>query len=133
MMSNFMSCLQLADILEDKAQTITEKTPQLTEDLQSKAEEHAGRVADQARPMADQASGAIEGGAKRVANGMRFKAKRPYMHKSGWRRVGVLCDALWGRCRFCSLHRHHTGSLGPMRVAGVTEISECRGWHCCTS
>ena len=56
--------------MEDKAQTITEKTPQFTEDMQSKAEEHAHNVSKQARPMADQTSEAIHGGAKRVADGV---------------------------------------------------------------
>ncbi len=55
--------------MEEKAQTVTEKTPELTESLQSQAEEHAGKVADKARPMADQASETIEGGARHVAKG----------------------------------------------------------------
>jgi len=68
-------CSQMADILEDKAQTITEKTPGFTEDLQSKAEEHAGKLSENARPVADQASEAIHGGARRVAEGKHWKPR----------------------------------------------------------
>ena len=74
MVLRVLRCLQLADLMEEKAQTVTEKTPEFTEDLQSKAEEHAGKVANKARPMADQASETIEGGARRVAKGKHLSS-----------------------------------------------------------
>ena len=46
----------------------------MTENLQQKAEEQADKVSKNARPYADQASGAIEGGAKRVAEGTHFRS-----------------------------------------------------------
>ena len=61
--------LQLSDLLDDHAETISKKAPDVTENLQQKAEEQADKVSKNARPYADQASGAIEGGAKRVAEG----------------------------------------------------------------
>lgn len=61
--------MQLADLLDDQAQEISENTPEMTENLQQKAEEQAGKVSEKAKPAADQASSAIEGGAKRVAEG----------------------------------------------------------------
>ena len=61
--------LQLSDLLEDHAETISKKAPDVTENLQQKAEEQADKVSKNARPYADQASGAIEGGAKQVAEG----------------------------------------------------------------
>ena len=61
--------MQLADLMDDQAQEISEKTPEMTENLQQKAEEQAGKVSEKAKPAADQASSAIEGGAKRVAEG----------------------------------------------------------------
>ncbi len=60
---------QLADIMDDQAQEISEKTPDMTENLQQKAEEQAGKVSEKAKPTADQASSVIEGGAKRVGEG----------------------------------------------------------------
>ena len=106
--------LQLADLLEDKAQTVTEKTPQVTEDLQSKAEEHAGRVAKQARPMADQASDAIEGGAKRVADGVHPQAERPCALRSEQEWVDRSCNALWGACRLSSFAQASHSSVSAM-------------------
>ena len=61
--------MQLADLMDDQAQEISEKTPKMTENLQQKAEEQAGKVSEKAKPAADQASSAIEGSAKRVAEG----------------------------------------------------------------
>ena len=68
--------MQLADLMDDQAQEISEKTPEMTENLQQKAEEQAGKVSEKAKPAADQASSAIEGGAKRVAEGG--------LHSSSW-------------------------------------------------
>ena len=62
--------MQLSDLLDDHAETISKKAPDVTENLQQKAEEQADKVSKNARPYADQASGAIEGGAKQVAQGM---------------------------------------------------------------
>ena len=50
----------------------------MTENLQQKAEEQADKVSKNARPYADQASGAIEGGAKRVAEGAHPASALPW-------------------------------------------------------
>ena len=68
-MLKYTLVMQLADLMDDQAQEISEKTPEMTENLQQKAEEQAGKVSEKAKPAADQASSAIEGGAKRVAEG----------------------------------------------------------------